>query len=363
MADSKVDHLLLQYFDNIRYATDYRVLTIVENQDWWTALIDQDLGSRLFVPFCDERVEHPQADLPQLVAWLPAPSWSPGTMHVEIYAREVATELGASRARRVGYDTMPPQLLGILQAILPDIEFVSIATELFRAREEKHPAEVALLRASSQAAATAADAAMMRLEPGLLDFDVLAIALESMQRQGCEYATHSVCNVRRPSLEWFANGTEIRTTDAFFFDIGCLGKGGYASDICRTAFVGEPVREVARGYEILLDAYRTAQERARAGVRVSLIHEATNEVLTKNGLPRTPYAVGHGVGLRACEWPTIYRQEMTSMDAQLQIDSVIALEPETFVEVEGQTVVLKIEDNFVVREHGLELLSSTDATR
>jgi hypothetical protein len=63
------------------------------------------------------------------------------------------------------------------------------------------------------------------------------------------------------------------------------------------------------------------------------------------------------VGLRACELPTIHRADRMSRDQVLQENSVISLEPETGVEVDGEFLLLKIEDNFVVESGGLRLLS------
>jgi Xaa-Pro aminopeptidase len=45
-------------------------------------------------------------------------------------------------------------------------------------------------------------------------------------------------------------------------------------------------------------------------------------------------------------------------DDVLEPGMCIALEPETSVEVAGKLVVVKIEDNFVVEEHGLRALTT-----
>src|SRR5260370_9699234 len=78
----------------------------------------------------------------------------------------------------------------------------------------------------------------------MTDHDILAIAMDSLQRDGSEFVSHSVCNVRRGTGTWFAAGNELTDGDAFFFDIGCYGSGGYASHLARTGFGGEPPRRV-----------------------------------------------------------------------------------------------------------------------
>jgi Xaa-Pro aminopeptidase len=72
--------------------------------------------------------------------------------------------------------------------------------------------------------------------------------------------------------------------------------------------------------------------------------------------------VGHGVGLRACELPTIYRADRMGRDQILQEGMVISLEPETGVEVDGRLIILKVEDNYVVEAGGLRRLTDAPYT-
>jgi Xaa-Pro aminopeptidase len=114
---------------------------------------------------------------------------------------------------------------------------------------------------------------------------------------------------------------------------------------------------VKAAWGVLMEAYAIGQDMARPGVQVSKIHDAVNGYLEGAGYPRTPYSMGHGVGLRACESPTIHRKDRTSYDGILHEGWVISLEPETAVEYKGSLMLLKIEDNFVVGQDNLELLS------
>lgn len=63
------------------------------------------------------------------------------------------------------------------------------------------------------------------------------------------------------------------------------------------------------------------------------------------------------MGLRCCELPAIQDAHVLDDDAVLEAGDVIALEPETSVEIGDRVFVLKIEDNFAVEEHGLRLLT------
>jgi Xaa-Pro aminopeptidase len=72
--------------------------------------------------------------------------------------------------------------------------------------------------------------------------------------------------------------------------------------------------------------------------------------------------MGHGVGLRACELPTIHRADRMARDQVLEEGMVISLEPETGVEVDGRLIILKVEDNYVVEPGGLRRLTDAQYT-
>ena len=355
MDQQQLDHLVLMGFDNIRYVTDYRTQIIAEATDWCAAVVDQTGATDIFVPWVDEDRAYPEPDLPNIQAVHPLPSWTPAAPHAEFWAQGICKTLGS--AKRVGVESCLVEILDAMKARSPETEFVPISNALFNVRQDKHPLETELLRAASTVNASAADFALRNAAAGMTDYDVLAMVMSDMQKNGVEFLSHSLCNHRRGTGTWFAAGSTLQEGDAFFFDVGCYGHGGYASDIARTGFIGEPTNEVKAAWGKLMEAYAIGQDMARPGVQVSKVHDAVNDYLERAGLPRTPYSMGHGVGLRACESPTIHRKDRTSYDGVLQEGWVISLEPETAVEFKGSLMLLKIEDNFVVGKDSLELLS------
>ncbi len=359
MATLGLDHLLLTTFDAIRYTTDVRTLIIAEGFDWFAAVVGPDGTCDVLVPWVDERVGDPDPDMPWVRSLRPLPSWSPALAHRGFWVGALAAVLRERGARRVGLDLLASDLLEGLRAELPEATFRGVASELYDLRLRKDAVEIRLLEAASAVNSRAAEAALAAARPGVLDHDVLAAAMGHLQRAGVEYLSHSLCNVRRGSGTWFAVGNELREGEAFFFDIGCYGAGGYASDMARVGFVGEPPASVREAHRRLLEAHRIGEETARPGVRASEIQAAVNGYLERQGLPVTPYSVGHGIGLRACELPTIHRADRMDRDQVLLEGMVIALEPETTVEVDGRPVVLKVEDDYVVEGDGLRRL--TDA--
>jgi Xaa-Pro aminopeptidase len=362
MGPLRLDHLLLTSFDNIRYLTGYRTLIIAEAFDWFAAIVGQQGDFEMFVPWVDEVAKEPDPDLPGLLAVHPLPSWTPAIPHVSYWVQALRGVLAERRARRVGYEMLYAELLGPLIEALPEVEFVPVTTALHDLRMRKDELELTLLESASKVNSIAADAALKSAETGMTDYDVLSVAMASLQAAGVEFLSHSLCNLRRGSGTWFAVGNELREGDSFFFDIGCYGPGGYASDMARTGFVGQPPAKVLNVYRQLLAAHRVGEGFARPGVRASSVHETINARLREQGLPLTPYSLGHGVGLRACELPTIYRADRMGRDQVLQEGMVISLEPETGVEVDGRLIILKVEDNYVVEEGGLRRLTDAPYT-
>ncbi|WP_156767265.1 Xaa-Pro peptidase family protein [Mycobacterium sp. E796] len=351
-----LSHLLLTGFDHIRYATDYRTQIISEAFDWFAAVIDQDGRAEIFAPWVDRTQADPLAELPWISAIHPMPSWAPMVGHPETWTAGLAGAL--SGAKKVGIELIDPAVLRRLESALPTAEFVPVGCELYDVRVRKTPDEIRLLEDASIVNSQGAESGFKAAQAGMTDHDVLAAIMASLQESGPEFLSHSLCNHGRGDGGWFAEGTVLAEGDPYFFDIGLYGRHGYASDIARTGFVGGDTRaEIKSVYAKLLKAHEVAADAAKPGVRVSQIDDAVNEYLRSEGLPTTPYAIGHGVGLRACELPTIYRESMTDRDQVLVENSVIALEPETGLEVDGRFLLLKLEDNYVVEHDGVRRLS------
>lgn len=357
LTDRQLDALLLVGPDHIRYATDFRA-HLTNESEWFAALVRRDGDAELFLPYIDETIAAPYPELPWITRVHAVASWSAATANPHTWVRVVAAALaGLGGSARIGIDGVDQTLLAGLREAHPGLEFVSVTTELHRIRREKLPTEVLLLDAVSRVNAGAMEAALGAARIGGTDHEVLAAAMAYQQAAGVEFVTHSVCNLRNGSGDWFAAGRRFSEGDPFFFDIGCYGPGGYASDAGRTGFVGEPREEHLAAYEHLRTAHQIAQDLAVPGAKASTLLAACNEYLEAQGLGRTPYAIGHGVGLRICELPTLFSPGLMDEDVTLIEGEVIALEPETTVVVDGVETVLKIEDNFVVEAHGLRQLT------
>jgi Xaa-Pro aminopeptidase len=98
---------------------------------------------------------------------------------------------------------------------------------------------------------------------------------------------------------------------------------------------------------------------AKAGTAIDELDDALNRGLHNAGLSPSPYGLGHGIGLRAMEPPSLISGRYTDVRRRLLLGETIAIEPETIVEIDGIPVALKVEDYYVVDATGLTPLGET----
>jgi Xaa-Pro aminopeptidase len=128
--------------------------------------------------------------------------------------------------------------------------------------------------------------------------------------------------------------------------------GGYCSDCTRTFATGRLSDELARAYEVC----REAQAAALAGVRPGMTGREA-DALARRPIeaagfgPEFGHGLGHGVGMDVHEAPAL-RPESEDV---LEPGMVVTVEPGIYLPGRGG---VRIEDLCVVREDGLEVLST-----
>lgn len=356
MRHQGLDHLLLQSPDNIRYVSDYRSLLVQESADHTLCVIDRSGYSDVFAPHLKEPVqlESPPArvrTVSPLTGWTPLMA-EPATTIATIIPR-------LQQAKAVGYDAVHPALLDGLRTALPRTTFRYVGDALFGLRRKKLPGELDLMRRAATQNAAAINAAFAGAVEGMRDRDLMAISLHSQQAGEAELITHSTCVVAPSIGNWFMQNAELTAGHAFFIDQCFYGTGGYASDLTRTAHFGIPSKSVANAYRRLVEVTGEVIAAAKPGVAVDELDDALNRGLRAAGLSPSPYGLGHGIGLRAMEPPSLISRGYTDMRRHLLLGETIAIEPETAIEVDGVPTAIKIEDCYVVEATGLRALGDT----
>jgi Xaa-Pro aminopeptidase len=143
----------------------------------------------------------------------------------------------------------------------------------------------------------------------------------------------------------------IERGETVVFDAGAL-VDGYASDCTRTFATGELPEELARAYDVVLEAQLAGLGAVAPGVSGKDADAAARGVIEAAGLGgRFGHGLGHGVGLLVHEAPTL-RPESEDTLAE---NHVVTVEPGVYLPGLGG---IRIEDLVVVRQGGPLVLTS-----
>ncbi len=127
---------------------------------------------------------------------------------------------------------------------------------------------------------------------------------------------------------------------------------GYCADITRTVVVGAKATEAQR---TLYELVRTAQQRAREGVRAGMpgrdADALARELIEARGFGDAfGHSLGHGLGLEVHEAPRLAKTNAEPLPA----DAVVTIEPGIYLAGQGG---VRIEDDVYLAEAGPQLLS------
>jgi Xaa-Pro aminopeptidase len=298
--------------------------------------------------------------------------------------------------------TPATQRLRQLLEPLGEVEVRSAAGHVSDLRAIKSAAELDLIRRSVAITADAHRDIMRKMQPGLNEFEVAALAEYTFLRHGAEGRafSHIVASGPRATvLHYNDNNQFIDDGVLVKIDIGASFEG-YAADITRTIPSNGRFSPVQRDiYQLVRDAQAAAEAVARPGApRAAMTTEANRvlgEGLTRLGLMDAPdatydcagpggavsqcpqlrlwffHGLGHGIGLNVHDpWrntldvgsafsiePGIYVRPgllETLLDSPRNREFVARIRP-AFQRYAG--IGVRIEDDFIMTAQGLEWIS------
>ncbi len=318
---------------------------------------------------------------------------------------EDADFVGADSLTRGG------QFLKALLARHPGLGLKDAYPLVDQLRARKSPAELALIRKAAEISAAGHRAAMQAIAPGMHEYDLQAVLEYTFRRLGSERPAYGSIVGSGPNgtqLHYMKDRRELKPGEVVVID-AAAEYGGYAADITRTIPVsGSYTPEQRALYQLVLDGQKAAERnsgpgkspqaaqdssldvRARGLAALGLIESptATMDPPWPADCQRTPRAclqaqlfaihgISHGIGLAVHD-----PMQASAGGHTFQPGDVFTIEPGIYVTLKlldilpdtpknrqfitrvraavtkYQDTGVRIEDDYVVTERGLERITS-----
>jgi Xaa-Pro aminopeptidase len=163
-------------------------------------------------------------------------------------------------------------------------EVVDPGALLHEMRLRKAPVELEAMRTASRITGEAHALAMRATRPGMREYEVEALLLDTFRKHGSERPAYGSIVGSGPNacvLHYRRNDRRIDGGELLLIDAGCEF-GYYASDVTRTFPVGRDFsREQQAIYELVLQVQLEGIAAARPGATIEGIHKLTVERITR----------------------------------------------------------------------------------
>jgi Xaa-Pro aminopeptidase len=245
---------------------------------------------------------------------------------------------------------------------LPNAKVLDNGALVNWARLVKSEAELVYMREAGRIVSETMDAALFRLKPGLLEYEVVADVYHS-QITGVDGKfgdCTSICPLIQvgegtctPHLMWTDN--PIPESGLVVMEFGAARRR-YHAPLTRTAHIGKPPALVSRLADVVIEGGDVAIAAAKPGMTCAEIEAIWQKVLKKNGYSK-PSRVGYSIGLN---YPPDWGERTASLrdedNTVLQAGMCFHFQSGVWLEEFGAA----ISEPFIVTNDGGERLCSVD---
>ncbi len=269
---------------------------------------------------------------------------------------DAVRELGL-QGKLLGVDGMTMRISEWLtfQAVDASLRVKPVEHSLTRIRAIKAPDEIESMRQAIRLSEAALDKLLMWVEPGVTEKAIAARLAEELTAQGSHGASFEPLVQTGPNSAFphgFTTQRVLGQGEFLLIDFGGT-VNGYPADITRTFCLGTPSVEMQKIYDTVLRANEAARQIAGPGVPMGALDKAARDVITDAGYGEYfIHRTGHGLGLDIHE---PIPQIASGVEDLLEPGMTFTIEPGIYVPGLGG---VRIEDNVVVTEDGLEVLTS-----
>lgn len=260
--------------------------------------------------------------------------------------------------RRLGVDRLSHIGCGPLSALGLELHNGQEVAEI--ARAIKSPEEIVLMRKAVEVAEAGIHAMREAMVPGITENALWAKLHEANIRLGGEWIETRLLSSGPRTNPWFRECSmrEIERGDVVSFDTDLIGPYGYCADMSRAWVCGD------RPYDEQRRLYAAAHEQIEHNIAVLKPGMMAREVSERSWAIPDEFRSGryssmiHGVGL-ADEYPLIkYIFDFDAKGYDFLVEPGMTLCVESFIGVEGGREGIKLEEQVLITETGVERLSS-----
>ncbi|WP_288495495.1 Xaa-Pro aminopeptidase [uncultured Pantoea sp.] len=248
----------------------------------------------------------------------------------------------------------------------------------------KSPEEIAILRRAGEISALAHTRAMQACRPGLYEYHLEGEIHHEFNRHGARFPSYNTIVGSGENgciLHYTENECEMQDGDLVLIDAGCEWQG-YAGDITRTFPVNGKFTQPQRAvYNIVLKSLETALSRFRPGVSIREVNDDVVRImvtgLVELGVMQGEvdtliaedahrkffmHGLGHWLGLDVHDvghYGTPSRDRILEPGMVITVEPGLYIAPDADVPVEYRGIGIRIEDDIVITETGIENLTDS----
>ena len=246
---------------------------------------------------------------------------------------------------------------GILALNKIGLEIIEGKEILEQARKIKSKEEIQCMKASMEVCEKGVRLMRKELKAGMTEDELWALLHKTNIENGGEWIEGRILSSGPRTNPWMqeASNRIIQQNEIVSFDTDMVGPYGYCADISRAFVEGHKFNsEQKKIYQMAIDHIHHNAELIKPGL-------SFKEFVAKSWvLPEAYYGnrypcIVHGIGL-CDEWPMVkYPTEVTDEKGQFEKDMTITVE--SYIGEVGGKEGVKLEQQYLIKENGLELLS------
>jgi Xaa-Pro dipeptidase len=228
-----------------------------------------------------------------------------------------------------------------------------------RARAIKLPEEIVCIRASLAAAEDAVAGMLDALRPGMSEIALWSLLHKGVIERDADYIETRLLSSGPRTNPWFqeTGRRELRNGDLVALDTDVVGRFGYYADFSRTFYCGpgRPSDRQRKLYRLAYEQVQTNLALIRPGMTFRELSERAWPIPEAHVANRY-FVLAHGVGMTG-EYPYILHPQDFASGYDGVIETGMTLCVESYIGPDGGPEGVKLEEQVLVTDTGVELLS------